>query len=52
MLENYDGYLFNKNLSEENRTFNATLVMYFLREYDRFKVIIPFVKLSYSSINI
>ncbi len=39
MLENYDGYLFNKNLSEENRTFNATLVMYFLREYDRFKVI-------------
>ncbi len=37
MLETYDGYLFNKNLASENRTFNATLVMYFLREYDRFK---------------
>ena len=37
MLETYDGYLFNKNLASEDRTFNATLVMYFLREYDRFK---------------
>ena len=37
MVENYDGYVFNKHLSEENRTFNATLVMYLLNHYDYFK---------------
>ncbi len=37
MIENYDGYLFNKN-SDEN-VFNATLVMYLLDYYERFKSI-------------
>ena len=31
--KNYDGYLFSTKLGEENRVFNATLVMYFLKEY-------------------
>ena len=30
---NYDGYLFSDELDEEVRVFNATLVMYFLKEY-------------------
>ena len=34
MLKNYDGYLFNKNSND--RVFNATLVMYFMKEYNRF----------------
>ena len=34
MLKNYDGYLFNKKSNE--RVFNATLVMYFMREFNRF----------------
>ncbi len=38
MLENYDGYLFNKNLTKEDRTFNATLVMYFLKNYNDFNL--------------
>ena len=33
MKKNYDGYLFSTKLGEENRVFNATLVMYFLKEY-------------------
>ena len=33
MLDNYDGYLFNKD--QESRSFNATLVMYFLNNYYR-----------------
>ncbi len=33
MEENYDGYLFN---IEGNKTFNATLVMYFLKQYYTF----------------
>ena len=33
MIENYDGYLFSRKLGEESRVFNATLVMYFLKEY-------------------
>ena len=39
MIQNYDGYLFNKNLSEGNRNFNATLTMYFLKNYEDFKKI-------------
>lgn len=35
MVKNYDGYLFNKKSNE--RIFNATLVMYFMREYNRFQ---------------
>ena len=34
MMKNYDGYLFSKE--SEERVFNATLVMYFLKEYHRF----------------
>lgn len=37
MVDNYDGYLFNKN--SENRIFNATLVMYFLKYYYDFNKI-------------
>jgi len=33
MKKNYDGYLFSDELDEEVRVFNATLVMYFLKEY-------------------
>ena len=35
MIKNYDGYLFNKDATE--RVFNATLVMYLLNYYERFK---------------
>ena len=35
MVKNYDGYLFNVKSNE--RIFNATLVMYFMREYNRFQ---------------
>ena len=34
MLKNYDGYLFSKE--DESRVFNATLVMYFMNNYNRF----------------
>ena len=34
MLNNYDGYLFSSE--SEQRVFNATLVMYFMSEYNRF----------------
>ena len=34
MMKNYDGYLFSSESKE--RVFNATLVMYFLKEYNRF----------------
>ena len=34
MLKNYDGYLFSKDA--DSRVFNATLVMYFMKEYNRF----------------
>ena len=34
MLNNYDGYIFNKKSGD--RVFNATLVMYFMSEYNRF----------------
>ena len=34
MLKNYDGYLFNNKSND--RIFNATLVMYFMKEYNRF----------------
>ena len=37
MLDNYDGYLFNKE--QEFRSFNATLVMYFLKNYYDFNKI-------------
>ena len=37
MLDNYDGYLFNKD--QESRSFNATLVMYFLKNYYDFNKI-------------
>ncbi len=37
MVNNYDGYLFNKNADE--RVFNATLVMYLLNYYEAFKKI-------------
>ena len=37
MLDNYDGYLFNKD--QEFRSFNATLVMYFLKNYYDFNKI-------------
>ncbi len=37
MIENYDGYLFNKN--SEEKVFNATLVMYLLNYYEDFKSI-------------
>ena len=37
MLNNYDGYLFNKK--EKDRVFNATLVMYFLKNYYDFNEI-------------
>ncbi len=37
MLENYDGYLFNEEAKE--KIFNATLVMYLLKEYVRYKII-------------
>ena len=33
MVENYDGYLFSEELGEDRRVFNATLVMYFLKDY-------------------
>jgi len=33
MIEYYDGYLFNSDLTSEDRVFNATLVMYFLNSY-------------------
>jgi len=33
MLEHYDGYLFSKNLTKEDKVFNGTLVMYFLKKY-------------------
>ena len=36
MKANYDGYLFSKDLSDENRVFNATLTMYLLNYYERF----------------
>ena len=35
MIENYDGYLFNKDATE--RVFNATLVMYLLGFYQNYK---------------
>ncbi len=35
MIENYDGYLFNKDSNE--KVFNATLVMYLLDYYEDFK---------------
>ena len=34
MLKNYDGYLFSKK--SKTRVFNATLVMYFMSNYNRF----------------
>ena len=34
MINNYDGYLFSKEC--ESKVFNATLVMYFMKEYNRF----------------
>ena len=37
MLDNYDGYLFNKD--QESCSFNATLVMYFLKNYYDFNKI-------------
>ncbi len=37
MIENYDGYLFNEDSNE--KVFNATLVMYLLDNYERFKTI-------------
>ena len=37
MVDNYDGYLFNKNINE--RVFNATLVMYFLKNYYDFNTV-------------
>ena len=37
MINNYDGYLFNKE--QEEKSFNATLVMYFLNYYYAFKKI-------------
>ena len=37
MISNYDGYLFNKE--QEEKSFNATLVMYFLNYYYAFKKI-------------
>lgn len=37
MVKNYDGYLFNYKL--DTRVFNATLVMYFLRDYYRYNQI-------------
>ncbi len=37
MIENYDGYLFNEDSNE--KVFNATLVMYLLDYYERFKSI-------------
>jgi len=35
MITNYDGYLFNEELNDNDRVFNATLVMYFLNNYKR-----------------
>ena len=37
MLKNYNGYMFNKNANE--KVFNATLVMYFMKQYLTFNEI-------------